>query len=40
VTRAGANGVAVISAILKSSDIGHVVKSFIAQMSGPTSSAS
>ena len=40
VTRAGANGVAVISAILKSSDIGHVVKSFIVQMSGPTSSAS
>ena len=38
VMRAGADGVAVISAILKAPDIGHAVKSFLAQMSGPTSS--
>ena len=40
VTRAGANGVAVISAILKAPDISHAVKSFLAQMPGPTSSTS
>lgn len=40
VMRAGANGVAVISAILKSPDISHAVKSFLAQMPGPTSSTS
>jgi thiamine-phosphate pyrophosphorylase len=40
VTRAGANGVAVISAILKASDISHAVKSFLAQMPEPTSSTS
>lgn len=39
VMRAGADGVAVISAILKAPDIGHAVKSFLAQISGPTSSA-
>jgi thiamine-phosphate pyrophosphorylase len=38
VMRAGADGVAVISAILKAPDIGHAVKSFLAQMPGPTSS--
>ena len=32
VLRAGANGVAVISAILKAQDIGQAVKSFLAQM--------
>jgi thiamine-phosphate pyrophosphorylase len=40
VMRAGANGVAVISAILKAPDISHAVKSFLAQMPGPFSSAS
>lgn len=40
VTRAGANGVAVISAILKAPDISHAVKSFLAQMPGPASSTS
>ena len=40
VTRAGANGVAVISAILKAPDISHAVKSFLAQMPGPISSTS
>jgi thiamine-phosphate pyrophosphorylase len=38
VMRAGANGVAVISAILKAPDISHAVKAFLAKMSGPTSS--
>ena len=37
---AGANGVAVISAILKAPDISHAVKSFLAQMPGPISSTS
>lgn len=37
---AGADGVAVISAILKASDISYAVKSFIAQMSGLISPAS
>jgi thiamine-phosphate pyrophosphorylase len=37
VMRAGANGVAIISAILKAPDISHAVKSFLAQMPGPTS---
>jgi thiamine-phosphate pyrophosphorylase len=37
VTRTGANGVAIISAILKAPDISHAVKSFLAQMPGPTS---
>ena len=32
VVRAGANGVAIISAILKAPDISHAVKSFLAQM--------
>ena len=40
VVRAGANGVAVISAILKAPDIGHAVKMFLAQLPGPTSSTS
>ena len=40
VMRAGANGVAVISAILKAPDISHAVKAFLAQMPGPTSSTS
>jgi thiamine-phosphate pyrophosphorylase len=40
VMRAGANGVAVISAILKAPDISHAVKSFLAQMPGPFSSTS
>ena len=40
VMRAGANGVAIISAILKAQDIRHAVKSFLAQMPGPTSSTS
>jgi thiamine-phosphate pyrophosphorylase len=38
VMRAGANGIAVISAILKAPDIGRAVKSFLVQMRGPTSS--
>jgi thiamine-phosphate pyrophosphorylase len=37
VMRAGADGVAVISAILKAPDISHAVKSFLAQMPGPAS---
>jgi len=37
VMRAGSNGVAVISAILKAPDISHAVKAFLAQMPGPTS---
>jgi thiamine-phosphate pyrophosphorylase len=40
VMRAGANGVAVISAILKAPDISHAVKAFLAQMPGPASPAS
>jgi len=40
VMRAGADGVAVISAILKAPDISHAVKSFLAQMPAPTSPAS
>ncbi|HEV8328775.1 MAG TPA: thiamine phosphate synthase [Nitrospiraceae bacterium] len=40
VTRVGANGVAVISAIIKASDISHAVKTFLAQMPGPASPAS
>ncbi len=40
VVRAGANGVAVISAILKAPDISHAVKMFLAQLPGPTSSTS
>ena len=40
VISAGANGVAVISAILKATDIGHVVKEFLTRMSAPTSPAS
>ena len=38
VMRAGANGVAIISAILKAPDISHAVNAFLAKMSGPTSS--
>ena len=37
---AGANGVAVISAILKAPDISHAVKAFLARMPEPTSSTS
>jgi thiamine-phosphate pyrophosphorylase len=37
VMRAGANGVAIISAILKAQDIRHAVKLFLAQMPGPAS---
>jgi thiamine-phosphate pyrophosphorylase len=37
VMRAGAKGVAVISAILKAPDIGHAVKEFLAQMPKPAS---
>ena len=40
VLRAGANGVAVISAILKAQDISQAVKSFLAHLPGPTSPAS
>ena len=40
VMRAGSNGVAVISAILKAPDISHAVKAFLAQMPGPASPAS
>jgi thiamine-phosphate pyrophosphorylase len=40
VMRAGANGVAVISAILKAGDIRHAVKSFLAHMREPASPAS
>ena len=40
VMRAGANGVAVVSAILKAPNISHAVKAFLAQMPGPTSPAS
>ena len=37
VMRAGANGVAIISAILKAPDISLAVKAFLAKMPGPTS---
>jgi thiamine-phosphate pyrophosphorylase len=40
VMRAGANGVAVVSAILKAPNISHAVNAFLAQMPGPTSPAS
>ena len=40
VMRAGANGVAVISAILKAPDISYAVNAFLAQMPGPASPAS
>ena len=40
VIRAGADGVAVISSILKAPDISHAVTSFLAQMPGPTLPAS
>jgi thiamine-phosphate pyrophosphorylase len=40
VMRTGAKGVAVISAILKASDISHAVKAFLAQMPGPASPTS
>ena len=39
VMRAGANGVAVISAILKAPDISHAVNAFLAQMPKPASPA-
>ena len=38
--QAGANGVAVISAILKAPNISHAVNAFFAQMPRPTSPAS
>ena len=40
VMRAGANGVAVVSAILKAPDISYTVNAFLAQMPGPASPAS
>jgi thiamine-phosphate pyrophosphorylase len=40
VMRAGANGVAVVSAILKAPDISYAVSAFLAQMPGPASPAS
>lgn len=40
VTRFGANGVAVISAIIKAPDISHAVKTFLAQLPGPASPTS
>jgi thiamine-phosphate pyrophosphorylase len=40
VMRAGANGVAVVSAILKAPDINYAVNAFLAQMPGPASPAS
>jgi thiamine-phosphate pyrophosphorylase len=40
VTRFGANGVAVISAIIKAPDISHAVKTFLVQLPGPASPAS
>jgi len=40
VMRAGANGVAIISAILKAQDISLAVKAFLAKIPGPTSPAS
>ena len=39
IIHAGADGVAVISAILKAQDLSHVVKAFLAQMPGPVSPA-
>lgn len=39
VMRAGAKGVAVISAVLKAQDISHAVKAFLAQMPGSASPA-
>jgi thiamine-phosphate pyrophosphorylase len=39
-TRFGANGVAVISAIIKAPDISHAVRTFLAQLPGPASPAS
>ena len=38
--QAGADGVAVISAILRAQDVGHAVKSFLARMPGQASSTS
>src|SRR6266850_7075654 len=40
VMRAGANGVSIISAILKAPNISHAVNAFLAQMPEPTSPAS
>lgn len=40
IMRAGANGVAIISAILKAPDISQAVKTFLAQMPKPASQAS
>jgi thiamine-phosphate pyrophosphorylase len=40
VMRAGAHGVAIITAILKAPDISHAVKAFLAKMPGPASPAS
>jgi thiamine-phosphate pyrophosphorylase len=40
VTRFGANGVAVISAIIKAPDISHAVRTFLDQLPGPASPAS
>ena len=40
VIRAGANGVAIVSAILKAPDISFAVKAFLAKMLGPASPAS
>jgi thiamine-phosphate pyrophosphorylase len=40
VMRAGANGLAVVSAILKAPDISYAVNAFLAQMPGPASPAS
>src|SRR6476660_8517320 len=40
VMRTGANGVAVVSAILKAPDISYAVNAFLAQMPGPASPAS
>ena len=40
VMHAGANGIAVISAILKAPEIGRAVESFLVQMREPTSSTS
>ena len=40
VMRTGANGVAVISAILRAPDISYAVNAFLARMSGPTAPAS
>jgi len=40
VMQAGANGVAVISAVLKAPDIVHAIKAFLARIPGPASPAS